>query len=279
MARCPTRSRLALLLAGIAVATLSSCASRSPFVPRPSESPLRASLVLSGPQEYDDAEGYDDGPSDAVRRARERRATPIDAGRVTTSAVAWAFLRPEFELLEDHDEWDSAQRYEFQLLYHQERDLQVEPVTGTYFYYDRRKWSESGAKASHESIGAGIEFGAFLYPLTYEPRETLDLAFYPYGRFGIGSNGGNFRNVPTAMGTASGDLGEFRVEGAIGADVRLVVGRRMTIGLGGGVMWWDTFDTAVVSIRNGSGVVVVNNDDTDFDGRDTFLKFAVEIAF
>lgn len=218
-------------------------------------------------------------PSEEERAAERQRATPIDEGRLNMGIAGYVFPDSEFELLEEHEKWDTAQRFELQLMYHQSRDVQVQPVAGTYFYYDRRRWSDNGAKASFESLGAGLEFGALLHPLTYEPRESIDLAFYPYARFGIGTNGGNYRGVSTAEGTASGDLGVFRVEGGIGADLRLIIQRRMMLSIGGGFMWWDTFDTAVVSVINGSGIVVVRNDDTDFDGKDTFLRVTLEFAY
>ncbi|MEM7263810.1 MAG: hypothetical protein AAF488_17615 [Planctomycetota bacterium] len=192
-------------------------------------------------------------------------------------------LDADFSLGRVNDEWDDAERFEVQLLYQGERDIQVQTVTGAYLYYENKRWREGQARVRHESFGIGMEAGALLHPFTYAPGAPFDFAFYPYLRYGIGTADGRIRNVPVARGsgpgTLSGDLGDFRSEGGVGADLRVRLGPRVMIGTGVGVLWWDSLDTAVVSIRNGVGTVIVSNDDLSVDGRDVFARFVLDIAF
>ena len=111
----------------------------------------------------------------------------------------------------------------------------------------------------------------------------MDFAFYPFLRYGLGTAQGRFRNVPTTTdmgaGFSSGDLGDFRIEGGIGVDLRLIFGSRMTLGAGVGVTWWDTIDTAVESVRNGVGTIIIDENDMRFDGRDTYFRITLDFSY
>ena len=111
----------------------------------------------------------------------------------------------------------------------------------------------------------------------------FDFAFYPFLRFGIGTNQGKFRNIPEQTapppGVGSGDVGDFRVEGGLGIGARAQLGSRVRIGGSVGVQWWDALETGLVTVRDGVGTVVIDRDDTSFAGRDVFLRLGVEIAY
>jgi len=202
---------------------------------------------------------------------------------LNTALHAQFFPNARFELDRNTEQWDRSERYEVHLNLHSKRDIQVETITGLYVYYDKKRWNEGVAKVRHESVGIGMEAGALLFPFTYGPGSRVDLAFYPYLRYGIGTSSGRLTEVPTTTasgaGTASGDVGDLRIEGGLGADVRLLLGDRVSIAAGGGVLWWDSLDTAVYSVRSGSGVVLVNDEDVSFRGRDTYVRVLLEIAY
>ncbi len=245
-----------------------------------------AKAHLTGPdrraQPYEDAsysqpDTYSEGRTDSDHDVRGRTG-------LNTAFHAQFFPNARFELDDDHEQWDDAERYELHLNMHAERDLQVETVTGIYVYYEKKRWEQGAAKVRHESVGIGMEAGALLFPFTYGSGGSFDLAFYPYIRYGIGTSRGRFRNVPLTTpaggsGLGSGDLGDFRIEGGLGADVRLFFGDRVSAAIGGGVLWWDSLDTAVYSVRSGSGVVLVDDEEIDFEGRDTYLRVLIEIAY
>ena len=158
-------------------------------------------------------------------------------------------------------------------------DIQVEPVAGGYLYYEEKSWRENGGRAHFDSVGAGMEVGALLHPFTYAAGSDLDLAFYPFLRYGLGTSGGRFRDVPimTDMGPgfSRGDFGDFRVEAGLGADLRVVFGSRVTLAGGIGITWWDSLDTALIEIRDGAGTVLIDEDETRFDGRDTYFRITL----
>ena len=203
--------------------------------------------------------------------------------------LAWGlavpiFVNPEFDLRDlDDEEWDTAERYELQLIYDFDRDIQVQPICRAFLYYENKRWDEGAASVRHESFGIGFEAGTLLYPISTEEQEGFDFAFYPFLRFGIGTNQGKFRNIPEQTapppGVGSGDVGDFRVEGGLGIGARAQLGSRVRIGGSVGVQWWDALETGLVTVRDGVGTVVIDRDDTSFDGRDVFLRFGVEIAY
>ncbi|MCA8960996.1 MAG: hypothetical protein KDC38_10815, partial [Planctomycetes bacterium] len=270
-----------LLLAWSASAVLASCA---PLASRALR--VHATAVAAGA-----AMAANEGAS----AAGSRRLDPpllvdeqtghedLDGSHVDFTASGQLFPNARFSLERESERWDEAQRYEIGLAYHAARDLQVETVTGGYLYYERKRWEEGAAELNFESVGVGMEAGAYLYPLTREPGSPIDLAIYPYIRYGIGTAGGHFRNIPidtsSGSGTSSGDPGDFRVEGGLGADLRLAFGRAVRVGAGIGVLWWDTLETAVISVRNGSGTVIVEDDHASLRGRDTFVRLSLEISF
>ena len=69
--------------------------------------------------------------------------------------AAPVFTQPEFSLRNLDEEWDSADRYEFEILYHAQRDIQVETVAGIYLYYEEKEWSEAGARGVSSCAGTG----------------------------------------------------------------------------------------------------------------------------
>jgi len=194
-------------------------------------------------------------------------------GSLSVGGQVQVALSPRFRVDRFDREWDESNRYEFAFAYHGQRDTQVESVTGVYVYYDQKRWDFDTARVSSESVGGGLEFGALLYPLTRE-ASSFDLAFYPYIRGGIGSSAGSYKRVPTETetgpGTSSGDLGDIRLEGGAGMDVRLSFGEDFLLGAGAGVNFWTTAEGAESREVNGAAIDHV---DVDFEGHDIYLRF------
>ncbi len=184
-------------------------------------------------------------------------------------------IESRFRLNKFDRAWDESSRYEFHIRYHRDRDQQVEGVTSAFVYYDKKRWDFGSSRITSESVGGGIEAGALLYPFSREPS-GFDFAFYPYVRGALGSSAGSYKRIPTATGSNSGDLGDYRIEGGVGLDLRLLFGETFVLGAGGGISGWSALGSAEERETNGAASTPSS---VDFEGHDIYLRFSAELVF
>ena len=238
-------------------------------IPSP-DAPVFSVQRLDSPSDYEEFGG-------AEPRRRRRKRTEFSAN-FNFSGYPWA----EFDLGDIREQWDESWKYELNISAHFPLSGHVEPLVGAYFYFEDRDWSEGNSSVRNKVFGLGGEFAALLYLFKDADQRAFNLALMPFGRIGFGFNRGNFDNILTnvdgqpTQALASGDLDSVRFELAGGLDLRMIVARRVTVGLGAGVAYWNAFDVSG-SYSGGVGVIVIR--DFDFDGLDTFVRLTVGVLF
>ena len=121
-------------------------------------------------------------------------------------------------------------------------------------------------------------------PMTYNRRSKLitqGIARSPNRAMlrAVGFNDGDFDNIPHGNDLfVSGDIDGLRWEIGGGVDVRLLIGRRIMLGIGAGVTYWNSFEVNGAA-RNGVGIIVISDDELDFNGLDAFTRLMIAIRF
>jgi len=234
------------------------------------------SLALAASAPSDRVQVAPDGSSPEASSTSQRRRKTTFSATFNFSGYPWS----EFDLGDLHDEeWDDAWKYELTFCGHYGLSGRVEPYGGAYFYFDDREWSEGTSSVDNKVFGFGVELGALLYALEKADTRAINIPVVPFLRIGMGFNDGNYKNVPNGEDLfISGDIDSLRFEIAGGVDVRMIIGRRVMVGIGAGVCYWNSFNVDGVT-RNGVGVIVISNDDVDFEGLDAFARLTVGILF
>lgn len=202
--------------------------------------------------------------------------------RFSASLNVSGFPSTDFRLGSLKTSWDSAWRYELQFSGHLPLNGHVEPLFGAYFYFEEREWADGSRSVFNDVWGLGLDLAAMLYPMPRADERPFNVALMPFARIGIGFNDGGFSNVPVPGPQpdtySSGTIGSGRVELSIGAEARLVLLRRITVGIGAGFLYWDTFDVSA-AVLGGAGVVIIRDSPLSFRGTDVFARITVGFIF
>lgn len=233
------------------------------------------SLALAASSPSDRTRAAPDGSSpEASSTPRQKRGTTFSA-TFNFSGYPWS----EFEIGDLDEEWDDAWKYEVTFCGHTGLSGHVEPYAGAYFYFDDREWKGGTSSVDNRVFGLGLELGAHLYALEKADTRAINIPVVPFLRIGMGFNDGKYENVPKGDDLfISGDIDSLRFEIAGGVDVRMIIGRRVMVGIGAGVCYWNSLDVNGVT-RNGVGVIVISDDEADFEGLDAFARLTVGILF
>jgi hypothetical protein len=197
----------------------------------------------------------------------------------STNVIVTSYPWSEFNFGDLNEQWDSAWKYEFNIVGHFGQMDQVDGYGAGYFSYDDRKWDNGLSSVKNQVYTIGGEIGAFLYPFKNPESRPINIPIVPFLRFGLGYNDGDFKNVPNGHDAFfSGDIDGLRVEAAAGVDVRVIIGRRFSFGIGTGINYWNAFEINGVA-RNGVGIIVIGHDHADFEGFEIFARMSVGLLF
>lgn len=205
------------------------------------------------------------------------RARPPE-GNVEVDVTAASVQASDFTLGGLRDPWDKASRVEAELWYHVGLPRRLDPMVGVYGFYDVRDWSEGPAEVDYRAAGLGVQLGARFDPPHDPETRTIRVTMTPYSRLGWGLQDGEFKNVPVSNGVSSGDIDRWRLEGTVGADVRLDLMKTLVLGVGTGVSGWISPKLEGVT-RGFGGQVVDTKDQLRFQGWDWFVRITAGIDF
>jgi len=228
--------------------------------------------------DFDDEEvdlGEQERPTQ-VRKKKTGMGRYTFSGSVIFTGYPWT----DFEFGDVDDGWDDAWKFEGNITGYYGLSDRVNPFAGLFFSYDIREW-EGGSSSSidYQTYSIGAELGALLHAFKAADKRALNLPIVPFIRFGLGFNDGDFDRVPVGNDLfISGDIDGIRFEIGGGLDVRLIIAQTVMVGIGGGVTYWNALQMDGV-VRNGVGIVVINDDEADFHGLEAFARLMVGIMF
>ena len=243
----------------------------------PSLSFAGAPRSRTGPPEEEEEE--DMGSEEESAGGREARGGRGRRTIFSTNVIVTGYPWSEFHFGDINEQWDSAWKYEFNIVGHFGQMDQVDAYGAGYFSYDDRKWDNGFSSVKNQVYTIGGELGAFLYPFNDPESRPINIPIVPFLRVGFGYNDGDFKNVPNGHDVFfTGNIDGLRVEAAAGVDVRVIIGRRVSFGVGTGINYWNAFEINGTA-RNGVGIIVIGHDHADFEGFEIFARLSVGLLF
>ncbi len=195
----------------------------------------------------------------------------------------YSLFDADFRIAAQRENWDRTERVELSFYSREPLHGRVEALIGGHLYREERDWNEGDQRVIVDAWGFGLDMGAMIYPFPNADEREFNIGLVPFVRFGIGLSDGDFRNIdvnlPGEVGSSSGELGEYRYDFGLGAEVRALIGRTFYFGLGAGYNWWTTADGSAGTTRNGVDIIVIQDDKFDFKGSEGYLRATVGFYF
>jgi hypothetical protein len=206
---------------------------------------------------------------DAIREGRYR---------LSSNVSVLVPVGGSFDLGGVREDWDNAERYELDFLYHIPDARGFETQLGAYFFYEDRDWRAGSARFDYDALGFGVEPGAVFYLLDKQRGEAFNLGLRPYARLGFGWQDGVFSAIPSADGFSYGDVSGGRFVAGLGLDLQALFGDALLASVGVGGMIWDS-ENPRAETRDALNNVIEEDDRLDLHGKDAFVRFSIGIKF
>jgi hypothetical protein len=181
----------------------------------------------------------------------------------------------DFRLGSERFDWDHGDRTALTLRTRINGLQQVETVGGIDLYGDWREGDTPHGTLKDRSLGFDLQCALAVH-LADDPRQAaVDLSLAPFIRAGIARHELSIDDVQTNQVRIVDEVPGIRYAAAVGADARLVLGRRFEASLGAGLQLW-TSGTLTVNGYSGSGSTPTSQSAT-YSGQETFIRMAVMI--
>ncbi len=179
----------------------------------------------------------------------------------------------DFRIGSERFNWDHGDRTALALRTRVDGLRQVETVGGIDFYGDWREGDTPHGTLKDRTLGFDLQCALAVH-LADDPRQAaVDLSLAPFIRAGIARHELSIDDVQTDQVRIVDEVPGIRYAAAVGADARLVLGRRFEASLGAGLQLW-TSGTLTVNGYNGS---TPTSQSVTYSGQETFIRMAVMI--